>query len=369
MYLKILFSKNLSTKQRLKKILAYYSLRRGARILWNKRFRRVFKLHPKYNNHTEKSIEKAHNLYWQPFQRNINLATLRVCKNISGVSNPKFIPEEIYMADIEPTLNQTSTAEYLTYKSFYNRLFPGNIFPRDHFHNVDGEWLDQNLNPISFNNVKSIARNIIYPVVLKPNRDSYGGKNIIFPKNYEELITLVENRKNFLVQENIKQHILFEQFNHQGLNTIRVYIYRSVSDNKLHIVNSVLRMGVGGSLDNETAGGIAAMIRKDGFLNGFAIDKYGQKYLKHPDTGVDFTLKIPDFEGLKTISLNIAHKIFYARIIGLDLCYDSENRWRMIEINLFATTIRFAQYHGALFFSEFTDEVYDYCLRNHWTLK
>lgn len=369
MYIKILLSKNLSLKERFKRIVAYYFMRRGARIQWHKRFVKVMQLHPDFAFPADKSIEKAHKLYWKPFQSGINLKTIRVAKNISGIANPKFIPEEIFMSDIEPTINHTSSVEYLTYKSFYNHWVPGKIFPNDYFHNIDGEWLNQNLEHLTFCQVRSLAHNLDYPVVLKPNRDSHGGKNIYFPDNFEELIKLCEGRKNFLVQEKIKQHPFFEQYNHHGINTIRVNIYRSVSDNQLHPVNIVLRMGVGGSLDNETAGGIVTMIKEDGFMNGFALDKYGRKYLNHPDTGIDFSQKIPDFEKLKSTSLRIANKIFYARLICLDLCYDIDQRWRIIEININWATIRFAQYHGALFFGEFTDEVRNYCLMNHWALK
>lgn len=369
MYKIILFNKNLPFKERLKRLIMYYRLVRGARILWGRRFKTLFEFHPTYRQSAETNAEKNHKLYWKPFRIKINMATLRVSKNISGIANPKFIPEEVFMSDIEPTLNQTSSVEYLTYKSLYNHWFQGNIFPSDYFHNVDGEWLDQDLNSVKFSDIKFIAKNLKYPVVLKPNRDSYGGKNIFFLKNSDELIKLIEKRENFLVQERIKQHSFFEQFNTCGINSVRVNIYRSVIDNQIHVVNIVLRMGVGGSLDNETAGGIVAMVRKDGILNGFAVDKYGKKYYNHPDTGVDFNQQIPDLEGLKSTSLEIAKKIFYARLICLDLCYDIERRWRIIEVNINGGTIRFAQYHGALFFDKFTDEVYDYCQRNHWTLK
>lgn len=365
----ILQNRNLSLKKRLANSVAYYRKKRGAIIQWDKRYKRVFKIHPDYKDPAESEIEKAHELYWEPFNGHINHSTLRVCTNISGRSDSKYIPEEIFVTDIEPTLNHTPSVIYITYKSFYNYWFQGNIFPCGYLHNIDGEWLDSNLDPISFDKVRTITTELNYPVVLKPNRDSYGGRNVFFPKDREMLIGLIENKKNILVQEKIKQHSFFDQFNHHGINTLRVNIYRSVKNNQLHIVNIVLRMGVGGSLDNETAGGIVVMIRKDGLLNGFAVDKYGRRYLNHPDTGVSFNQKIPDFEGLKAVALKIAQKVFYARLICLDLCYDSEEKWRMIEVNINGATIRFAQYHGALFFDEFTDEVHDYCLKNHWALK
>jgi Sugar-transfer associated ATP-grasp len=370
MYRRILFNHNLSLRERLKRLFAYSSKRRGAKSNWNKSFRKMFKLYPEYKIPADKLIEKEHKSYWGYFNNRINYATLRACKNISGVSNSKFIPEEIFVADIEPTLNQTLEVDYLANKSFYNRWFPGNIFPRDFFHNVDGEWLDNDLNPISFSEVCSIAKTLEYPVVMKPNRDSYGGEGVCFPLNAENLIASAENNKNFLVQEKIKQHPFFAQYHENSLNTVRLHVYRSVIDNTVHIINTALRMGLGGSsLDNVSAGGIATMINKDGYISGFAVDKYGKRYYKHPDTGMEFNKKIPDWDGLKQISKSIAHKIFYARLAGLDLCYDSESHWRMVEINLFDNTIRAAQYYGNLFFNEWSDEVYHYCRINHWALK
>lgn len=368
-YKEILLNKNQSLKSRIKGLIAYYFRKRGARLVWKRGYKKIFKIIPEYEQPAEKNIEKAHILYWKPFRRKVNLATLRVSNNISGIANPKCIPEEVFMSDIEPTLNRTPSAEYISYKSFYNHWFQGNIFPYDYLHNIDGEWLDHDLNSISFDDVKSTAKELKYPVVLKPNRDSYGGKNVFFPKSSDELIELLGGRRNFLVQERLSQHSFFNQYNHHGINSVRVNIYRSVVDNQLHIVNLALRMGVGGSLDNLTSGGIGVMIRKDGVLDGFALNGDGGKYLKHPDTGVTFDQRIPEFEKLKSISLQVARKILYARIICLDMCYDPEGRWRMIEVNLNGTTLMFAQFHGVPFFDQYTDEVRDYCLKNHWALK
>jgi len=369
MYRKILTNESLSLKERFKRLFSYYLLSRGTSILWSKRFKLLLEINPSYRNSIKKSIEKSYKQYWKPFKSPVNLKTLRISHNISDIPDARIIPEEVFRTDIEPTLNSTAVADFLSYKSIYNHWDSHHIFPQGFFHNIEGDWLDKDLNSISFDEVKEIAHRLEYPVVVKPNRDSFGGKDICFPKDFNELITLVKNRQDLIVQEKINQHSFFDKFNHHGLNTIRVYVYRSVIDNKLHVINMALRMGVGGSLDNETAGGIVTMVRKDGFLNGYAVDKYGTKYLLHPDTGVPFDSEVPDIEVLKKIAINVAHKIFYTRLVGLDFCYDKERRWRVIEVNIFNGTIRFAQYHGALFFGEFSEEVYNYCLMNHWALK
>ena len=369
MYRRIILSKDLSFKERLKRLPLYYLRRRGARIPWRKRFDQILGQNPAYAEPVDPSVEKAHQEYWKPFHKRINLMTLRISTNISGIADPRYVPEEIFKTDIEPTLQEMPSVEYLTNKSIYNHWHPGHVFPSSYFHHVDGEWLDKDLNRISFQDVQSIATEIEYPVVLKPNRNSYGGRNIHFPGSYDELICLVKRGKDFLVQEKIEQHQFFNQFNSHGLNTIRVNVYRSFKNNDLHVLNMALRMGVAGSLDNLSDGGIASMIRKNGLLNGFALDRYGTKHFKHPDTGVRFNKQIPDYERLEEISLKIAHKVFYSRLVALDLCYDKEGNWRAIEVNIHGNTLGFAQFHGALFFDEFTDEIRNYCTANHWIVK
>lgn len=111
------------------------------------------------------------------------------------------------------------------------------------------------------------------------------------------------------------------------------------------------------------------MIKKDGYLKEFAVDSDGSKYHTHPDSGDAFDQKIPDIEGLKELSLRVAQKLFYTRLVEFDICYDQDANWRVIEVNLFSGSLLFPQFSGVPFFEEFTDEVRDYCLLNHWVLK
>jgi len=369
MYKRIVLNNSLSFKERLKNLVRYYRMRRSARIQWKKAFDRVLSINPQHNYPLDKSIEKAHREYWKPFKRRINLSTFRISSRISGIVDRKYVPEEIFLTDLEQILNPTPAVRYFSYKSLLSSWFSGNIFPRDYFHNIDGKYFDNNLDPISINKVDEIAGTISYPVVMKPNRDSYGGENIYFPANKPELLQLLENNQDFLVQEKIMNHSFYRQFNDHGINTLRVNLYRSFKTNEWHIITITLRMGVAGSLDNLHSGGIAVGVNKFGYLNGYGIDRYASIYDKHPDNEVTFDKQIPDFEGLRKFALGIANKVFYARIIALDVCYDSESCWRAIEVNINDTTISFlGQYHGTTLFGDFTDEVHEYCLKNHWAL-
>ena len=369
MYRRILLNKRLPFKKRIKRLILYYFARISPYIGWKKRFHTIFKLNPDYNKRVDKSFEKYHVEKWKPFRYKVNLKTLRLCENISGITDINMVPEEIYVSDIEPTLNQISSVNYLAIKSFYNRWFTKGLFPIDYFHNLQGEFFGPDLNRISQFQLNTILGKLSYPVVYKPTIGWIGGREVYFPETSEELLEIIKKRKNYVVQEKINQHPFFSVFNKNGLNTIRVCVYRSVKDNSYHILNSSLRMGKGGSLDNMTDGGIVSYIKTDGLMHGYALDKYGKKFIYHPDTLQTFDKTIPEYDSLKSVSINIAKQIFFARLVSLDMCMDEKGKWRAIEINLAGQTIRFSQYAGHPFFGQFTDEVIDFCLNKHWAFQ
>lgn len=369
MYRFVALNQHRSVKDRIINLIAYYRIKRGTNIAWSKRYKKVFELHPEYKIPIDKEMELEHQHYWGSLAGRISLSTLRVCSNISGVSDIKYIPEEVFKADIELTLNPTPSIELLTYKSLYSFLYPRFNFPECYFHNIEGGWYDSTLKYVDYQAIERMMENLNYPVVIKPNRNSYGGRGLNFPKNSKELQERMNEKIDFVVQKRIIQHSFFAKFNSIGLNTIRVCLYRSVIDNKIHVLNCALRMGVGGSLDNETAGGIVCFIDENGQLGGTARDKYGKNYQFHPDTNLPFKEEIPFYTDLIQASINLSEKIFYARLISLDYCLDIYEKWRPIEINLFGHTIRFSQYAGQPFFGRFTEEVLKYCTENHWIQK
>ncbi|WP_441000604.1 sugar-transfer associated ATP-grasp domain-containing protein [Fodinibius sp. SL11] len=365
----ILISKDLSNKKKLKNLLYYYARIRGAKKSWNRRHDSVITGNDHYKKPCDPVIENKHKQLWSLFRNKPDLTTLRISNNISGGTNPKIIPEDIYVADVEPSLITDKSVDYIGIKSFYNRWFPTGIFPKDLLHRIDGQYMNKDLEKINIAELEKKAKLIDYPVILKPNKDSYGGMDINIINSAEELLTLATERENFVIQEKIEQHDFFNRLYPNSLNTIKVFLYRSVKDDELHILSMALRMGKDGSLDNEAAGGINTLIRDDGFLNGYAVDKHGTRYREHPNTKIKFDCEIPEIEELKKLSIKIGSKVFYSRIFALDACLDKIGNWRIIELNTYGQSIRFLQYGGKPFFGKFTEEVIDYCKSNHWALK
>jgi hypothetical protein len=360
----ILLNRQIPINKKVRNSISWYLKERGARKAWKNRHSTVLREHPGYKQKLDSADEKRHAERWNVFSSRISMNTIRICRHISGSPDERMVPEEIYQSDLEPSLNRYPEARFQCHKSFYNRNHPDGIFPADVLHAIDGIYYDSGLTEINFKKVKEIASDASYPLVLKPNGETRGGMDVHMINSAAQFTELASTMKHFVAQEKIIQHEATARYHPESLNTVRVDIYRSVRDQQVHILHAALRMGKHGSLDNLTSGGIVSYI-KEGRLHGYALDKYGKKYETHPDTGVSFTGPVPDFESMKKVALRVARNVFLLRTFSLDLCYDSGGTWRAIEINP-ASSIRFAQYAGVPFFREFTDEVIEYCQKNHW---
>lgn len=337
---------------------------------WKKKFRQIFDHHPDLKKSKNKDIIKKHKELWKTISNKVNVETCNICINLSGNKSHCFVPEEIYESIIEQSLNKwNKQIQLLENKSSYSRWYPDSIFPLTFIHNINGTFYDKDFKNINSDQLDRIINDLNYPLVIKPNIGSMGGKNVLFIRNEDELKQSIKNQKNFVIQKKIDQSEYFSTIHKsKGLNTIRVCLYKSISDEKYHYLNSALRMSIGNSLDNLTDGGIVCSIKDDGTLNSYAVDFFCNKYHSHPDSKISFSemKKIPHFKEMKNLAIYVAEGIFFSRLVSLDMCLDHKGNWRVIEINLTKQSIRLIQYGGKPFFGKYTTEVIDYCKRNPW---
>lgn len=326
---------------------------------WSNRYKAVYK-NPNFqlNALTHEEKEEYRN-YWKVVSPHVSFKTVEVSKSLSGIFDKRIVPEEFYALYIEPILNNDRSSSFLENKSIYNKWFDASIFPKDFFHKINNNYYTHDFNRID--NIEEYIGNQIndsdFPIVIKPSKDSFGGANIYFINTVEDVKKVIKKHPNLVVQEKIKQSELINEIIKDSINTIRVCLYKDKED-KIHVLNTNIRMGKDGSLDNETAGGIVCHIDSKGTLNGYAVDKHASKYFMHPNSKYVFEGKqLPFYNDLISISKSVASKVIGARLISLDMCLDSSNNWRCIEINLFGQTIRFAQYAGHPFFGSYTEEV------------
>lgn len=297
--------------------------------------------------------------YWSGVSKLTNIKTVEIAKSTSGVFDKRIVPEEFLPLYIAPILNKDKRVYFLENKSIYNKWFGREVFPKDCFHKIDNKYFT-----CEFDVIEDIERSIDdtlceadFPIVVKPNKDSYGGKDIYFVNSKGELKEVISQFEDLVVQEKLEQSELIDVFNDESINTVRVCIYKD-NEGNYHIINANIRMGVSGSLDNLSDGGIVCNIKSDGTLNDYAHDRYAKKFFKHPNSNFVFKdREFPLYKQMIDESIQVAKDIIGARLISLDMALDSTNRWRCIEVNLDGQTMLFAQFAGEPFLGKHTDEV------------
>lgn len=163
-----------------------------------------------------------------------------------------------------------------------------------------------------------------------------------------------EYRADFLIQKVIKQHVEMAALNPSSINTIRVVSYRSGMEVKA--VYTVIRIGRKGmNVDNESAGGISAIISKDGTIGKYAYGAPGDDMIEFTDSGVRLEgYKVPSFD--KAIELvKFSHmQLPYFNLIGWDIAIEEDGSPIMIELNL---NPDLSQSANGPAFGEYTEEI------------
>lgn len=297
--------------------------------------------------------------YWGGLGVKIKLETVIASKSLSGKFDKRIIPHEVYTGLVEPMLNKKVDTYFLENKNFYNKWFGRDVFPNEYFHKIDNVYYDRNLDLINVDINTFIDSNYFeFPIVVKPSIDSYGGKNIFFIKDKNELKEVLPQFNNLVIQEKLIQHEAISDIYKGSINSVRVCLYRSPQDGKVHFLSATMRFGVNGSLDNLSSGGIACFIKENGCFDDYAVDIEALKVYKHPNTNYVFKdSQVPYYSELVDTSIKIGQKAIKVGIISLDMCLTDKNTWVCIETNLLGQSISFPQHAGRPFFKEFTDEI------------
>ena len=175
-----------------------------------------------------------------------------------------------------------------------------------------------------------------------------------------------EYRADFLIQKVIHQHAQMSALNPSSINTIRVVTYRAGMEVKA--VYTVIRIGRKGmNIDNESAGGISAIIKPDGTIGKYAYGAPGVDQVEFSDTGVRLEgYKVPSFD--KAIELvKFSHmQLPYFNLIGWDIAIEEDGSPIMIELNL---NPDLSQSANGPAFGDYTEEIIKDAMsrKNTWT--
>lgn len=336
---------------------------------WN--LRNKFKLYGNYKeiySWGKYNRIKEHKELFKPFGCSVNPEWYRYFTLVRQEEDPRYLPEDIWHLQIEPVLNQRSYAKAYNDKNLFHTLVEKSLFPHAYLHLIMGICYNTDFLRISnYEALESIPKD--KPFVVKKAIDSGGGKGVTF-FNSKSSITdiqdlIIKHGKNLVIQEKVVQHEWFRKFNPTSINTIRVVTYRSVHDERVHILQMVLRVGKKDmQVDNQSSGGIAIGIDKNGKLNKWGCDKLSQRFTMVNGIDLSTTEVIPQFESLKETCINIAKRRFHERVLVFDTWRDENNNIRLLEINNINIGIEDLQKNNGPLFGQFTEEVIEYCSKN-----
>jgi hypothetical protein len=346
----------------------------------NKKINRIYQLQKHKFKGINKKVLLEHKKKWRKLSKKINDRWFKVYSKISGIESMDFVPENIYYNIIEPCLNNRVFTTAYADKNFHHLRFnEKQLFPETLLQNIDGVNYNSRYQPLLAEEKPLFERLKKYnKIIIKPSTESGGGRKVrlfirekedVFYNSRQEKFTLNYLKKgyssNFLIQEYIEQHDFYQRFNPSSVNTVRIFTYRSVTNEEIIPLHAVLRVGRQGKIvDNQASGGIACGIAPGGRPNHFAVDKWGNVYESTNAISFSEVGEIFMFEKMVQYAKALAPKMFYSRLNGFDFCVDRDAKVRLLEINCKNIEINFLQMSTGPLFKEYTDEVIEYC-RQH----
>lgn len=129
---------------------------------------------------------------------------------------------------------------------------------------------------------------------------------------------LMKNNQ-FLVEDFIEQHESISKLYSGSVNSLRVVTFLDDNGN-VQILNTILKIGNGGSVDNFSSGGMYSFVNDKGYVYVSAIDEEGNIFKKHPISGVKIDgFKIPHYEKIQPFVEKLAKVVPTLRYVGWDI--------------------------------------------------
>ena len=154
--------------------------------------------------------------------------------------------------------------------------------------------------------------------------DECGGKgvdiyNLKDYKDKETLFNILKENKQYLLEDYIEQNDKMNKLYSGSINSLRIITFVK-DDGSVVILNTVLRIGNGGVVDNFSSGGMYTFVSDTGKVLVPAIDEKGHIYKTHPisNTKIEGFI-IPDFNEVISYVKSLAKVVPSVRYVGWDI--------------------------------------------------
>ncbi len=142
-----------------------------------------------------------------------------------------------------------------------------------------------------------------------------------FPGGARALYDTLKAAGQTLVEEVLEQHREVSALYPGAINTVRM-VTMTDDAGAPHLLYSAMRLGSGGAVvDNFNSGGMVIPVDPEtGKLKGVAVNKAGNTFANHPDTGLLFDgYPLPFWPECQALAFRAAVKIPTVRLVGWDL--------------------------------------------------
>lgn len=218
----------------------------------------------------------------------------------------------------------------------FREIFDNKIFFNKDFNDLLGrKWIDASTAD------STVIHNFLAPLseVFIKQPDGMFGKGIDkIPlaecKDIEALIKSFQDN-HLLLEEVIKQHPSFEEFNDTSVNSMRI-VTLVKANNEVEVMAAVLRLGRKGKVaDNFHHFGLAALIDiETGIVYSEGVDREWRRYVLHPDSKKTIVgFQIPFWDNVIQTVKNAAKIHPEVRYVGWDITIQSDGRIALIEGN------------------------------------
>jgi len=289
----------------------------------------------------------------------------------------KIVPTYVVHNYINPILNPIKYRGFYEDKNSFEKLIP-TCFPHAILRRIGGGWYDSDYQMVTLSSDKDLysVLDCCEKIIVKPSVESSSGHGIkIFLKsnNYwqsvsDDMVLTLDVLKNewganFIIQEVLKQSPFMSQFNPTSINTLRMVAYRSVVDNSVSLLWTIMRMGGKGSIvDNAHSGGVYVGVDNTGKLNDYVCNQYGEVFYEH--NGLNFKeteFIVPEFDKIVEFVKDAANNIIHHRLIAFDIVIDENNEYKIIEFNIRGFSGWLGEFSGFLKFGDKAEEILEYC--------
>ena len=318
---------------------------------------------------------------WKRLSRLVAVEDYRLFSNYIQPS-ADLVPEAVSHNIVEAILNPIRYRPYYADKNMFDKIMPDGFMPPTCLRRINGFYYDADYKPLIEEKIKLDDFTAMYNrIVIKPTVDSCSGRNVTvlvrekfgwkalnnssIPNN----LTIQNLSKiwgdNFIVQKCMGQSNFMNYFCPTSVNSIRLFVYRSIKNDESVVPAAVIRVGhKGACVDNIHQGGLCVGVYPDGSLANYGTNTMGQRFTKINDVDLEKEhFVIPNFENVLAFAKRVGERITHCRMSNIDVMLDENNQPHLIEYNLTGMSTWLYQFEVCPAYGIYADEIIEYCAK------